>query len=79
MCLAFLTILISALLIENAHAYIGPGLGLGAIGAFIGLVVAVFLAIVGVIWYPLKRLLRKAKAGKADTNQNTEDVKSSER
>ena len=44
----------------NAAAYVGPGLGLGAIGAFIGVVVTVLLAIIGLFWYPLKRLIRKA-------------------
>ncbi len=39
-----------------AQAYVGPGLGLGAIGAFFGILFAVFLAVVGIFWYPLKRL-----------------------
>jgi O-antigen/teichoic acid export membrane protein len=79
MRLIFLILLISVFLIDNAYAYVGPGLGLGAIGAFVGVVVAVLLAIVGVIWYPLKRMLRKFKAAKADTNQNNENARSSER
>ncbi len=79
MHLVTLIILFSILLAGNAYAYLGPGLGLGAIGAFIGMVVAVFLAIVGVIWYPLKRLLRKFKPAKTDSNKNIEDAKSSER
>lgn len=45
-----------------ADAYVGPGLGVGAIAAFFGAVLAVLLAIVGVIWYPLKRLLNRRKA-----------------
>lgn len=44
-----------------ADAYVGPGLGVGAIAAFFGAVLAVLLAIVGVIWYPLKRLLNRRK------------------
>ena len=43
----------------NALAYVGPGVGLGVIGAFLGTVLAVLLAIVGVIWYPMKRLISK--------------------
>jgi len=39
-----------------ALAYVGPGAGLSAIGTFLALVAAVFLAIVGFIWYPIKRL-----------------------
>ena len=45
-----------------ALAYVGPGLGMGAIAAFFGAVLAVLLAIVGVVWYPIKRLLGKRKA-----------------
>ena len=50
-----------------AHAYVGPGLGLGLIGAILGALLTVILAIAGVIWYPVKRLLRKksqTQAGK---------------
>jgi hypothetical protein len=39
-----------------AHAYFGPGAGITAIGTVIALIGAVFLAIVGFIWYPIKRL-----------------------
>lgn len=42
-----------------AHAYVGPGLGLGALGAIIGTVVAVVLAFFGLLWYPIKRMLKK--------------------
>lgn len=45
-----------------AFAYIGPGAGLGAIGTLIALIGAVMLAVVGFLWYPLKRLLRKEPA-----------------
>jgi hypothetical protein len=46
-----------------ALAYVGPGLGVGALAAFFGAVLAVLLAIVGVVWYPLKRLINRRKAG----------------
>lgn len=46
---------------DTALAYVGPGLGVGAIAAFLGAVLAVLLAIVGVVWYPLKRFLNRNK------------------
>jgi len=55
---------LAALLItapQNAQAYIGPGAGVGAVGTAIALVGAVILLIVGFVWYPLKRLLRRGK------------------
>ncbi len=45
----------------SALAYVGPGAGLSAIGSFLALIAAVFLALVGFIWYPIKRLLRRNK------------------
>jgi hypothetical protein len=41
-----------------AHAYVGPGLGVGVLGAMLGLLVAIVMAVIGTIWYPLKRLFR---------------------
>lgn len=46
---------------QIAYAYIGPGAGITAIGTVIALIGAVFLAIVGFIWYPFKRLKAKIK------------------
>lgn len=42
-----------------AWAYIGPGSGLSAIGAAFALVASVVVALVGFVWYPLKRVWRK--------------------
>lgn len=56
-----------------AHAYIGPGAGISAIGAALALVAAVFFAIVGFVWYPVKRLMKKRKAAeKAETPPSPE-------
>ena len=42
-----------------ALAYIGPGAGISAIGTALALLGAVFLLLVGFVWYPVKRLLRR--------------------
>ena len=47
-----------------AMAYIGPGAGLGAIALTVGLVLGVALLLVGFLWYPLKRMMRKTKTDK---------------
>lgn len=44
---------------QAGHAYIGPGLGAGAIAAVLGTVAAIFMAFVALLWYPMKRMLRK--------------------
>lgn len=46
-----------------AQAYIGPGLGAGAIAAALGVIGSIFLALFAVIWYPVKRMLKKRKSG----------------
>ena len=60
-----------ALLIDPAHAYVGPGLGAGAIGAVLGVVAAIFLAVFAVVYYPIKRAIKKKKAAQA---ANTPDA-----
>ena len=42
-------------------AYVGPGAGLSAIGAFLAILAGIVVAIVGFIWYPIKRLIRSVK------------------
>lgn len=48
----------------SAYAYLGPGLGLGALGIAAGILLSVVLAIVAVVWYPLKRLFKNRKEDK---------------
>lgn len=44
-----------------SYAYIGPGMGGGAIAAIVGFFAAVFLALWGIIYYPIKRALKNRK------------------
>jgi hypothetical protein len=61
-----LAVILVLLLPLNAEAYVGPGLGLGTIGVVLGTVLSVFLALIAIIWYPFKRLLKKMRTGKPD-------------
>jgi hypothetical protein len=54
--------IMSASVAAPAHAYIGPGAGLSAVGTALALLAACFLAVVGFVWYPIKRFMRGAKA-----------------
>ncbi len=47
----------------EALAYVGPGAGLSAIGAALALVGAILLGIIGFLWYPIKRLMKRKKDG----------------
>jgi hypothetical protein len=44
-----------------AQAYIGPGLGVGVISAVLGFVASLAMAVVALIWYPIKRLFRRRR------------------
>lgn len=46
-------------------AYVGPGAGLSAIGAFLAVVVGILSALFGFLWYPLKRILKNRRRRKA--------------
>jgi uncharacterized membrane protein len=47
------------LLTDCAYAYIGPGAGLGMIGSLIAIIVAVVIIFLGLIIYPIRRLLKR--------------------
>ena len=55
----YFIILLVTLTPIQAQAYIGPGMGLGLSVMVIGLFVAFILLIVGLIWLPIRRILRK--------------------
>lgn len=63
-------------------AYVGPGLGVGALALLSGLLGSILLALLSIFWYPLKRLLQRlrpkgteeaANAKQADKPRATED------
>lgn len=56
-----------------AHSYIGPGMGGGAIAVIVGFFAAVFLALWGILYYPIKRALRNRKT--KDLSTKTEKHK----
>tara|TARA_A100001011_G_C13530172_1_gene524238 strand:- start:129 stop:317 length:189 start_codon:yes stop_codon:yes gene_type:complete len=44
-----------------SYAYIGPGMGGGVIAAIVGFFGAVLLGLWGILYYPIKRALKKRK------------------
>jgi len=52
------------MMVAPAQAYLGPGLGAGTIGVVLGIVGAFFLALFAVVWYPVKRLIKRKKEQK---------------
>jgi hypothetical protein len=71
-----LTVAMILALATPARAYVGPGAGLTVIGAALAFIAAIVLAIVGFVWYPVKRLAcavkaRRAKAPEVPVNNLT--------
>ena len=46
------------------YAYLGPGMGGGVIAAIVGFFIAIFLALWGILYYPIKRALKNRKEKK---------------
>jgi len=66
---AFLVIL---LVPASGLAYVGPGAGLTAIGAVFALAGSLLLAVVGFIWYPIRRFRRALKQRKSGQEAGAE-------
>lgn len=52
-----------------ASAYIGPGAGAGTIAVVFGILAAIIMAFFGLLWYPVKRLLKKRRTTRADATR----------
>ena len=46
---------------SSVFAYIGPGMGGGIIAAVLGVLGAILLALFGILYYPIKRMLKSRK------------------
>lgn len=56
------SVFLAVLVLPNlAQAYVGPGTGLSAIGSFLALLAGILIAILGFLWYPIKRLFGRKK------------------
>lgn len=70
---------LALLVAAPAHAYIGPGVGLGVIGTVFGIVATLALAVFGFLWYPAKRLLAKRRGAAPKLATAAEPVEQAER
>ena len=75
-----ISLLLNGLLISSsANAYLGPGMGGGAIAAVLGLLVAILLGFFSILYYPIKRKLMKREVGsQQDSENNTENENENE-
>ena len=61
-CLVLLMVQIPAM------AYIGPGAGIPFIGSFIGFIVTIVLVISAILFWPIRKLLKKKKSKTQDSD-----------
>jgi hypothetical protein len=55
----------------SALAYVGPGLGAGTLGVIIGFVGSILLALFAIVWFPVKRMLKKRQGDSAAAEQDS--------
>lgn len=62
-CAAILVVLLALGVLTplEAQAYVGPGAGITAIGSLLALIAGLLFAIVGFVWYPIKRMRRRRR------------------
>ena len=65
----FLTVFVSM----PAFSYIGPGMSGGVLAAIIGFFVAIFLGLWGILYYPIKRALKRRKDKITTSSKFTND------
>lgn len=55
-----------AVIATPALAYVDPGMSLGSVAVVLGGLVLVILVFIAILWYPLRRLLRKMRHMRAE-------------
>lgn len=68
-----LSVVLTVFLPQTVFAYMGPGTGLSAIGSALALLAGIIIAILGFIWYPMKRILGKKKSQEPDQIKDKEE------
>lgn len=56
-----------------SFAYIGPGMGGGVLAAIVGFFAAILLGLWGILYYPIKRALKRRKEKKMLSNESNND------
>ena len=59
-----LKILFLLFITTSSNAYLGPGIGGGALAATLVIVISIFAVLFVLIWFPVKRLIKKRKEKK---------------
>ena len=55
------------------YAYLGPGMGGGVIAVIVGFLIAIFLALWGILYCPIKRGLKNRKEKKMSLKDSNDE------
>ena len=53
-----------ALFASPAAAYVGPGAGISVLGSLLGILATIFVAIGAILFWPIRKLMKRRKAKK---------------
>ena len=57
-----------------SYAYIGPGAGAGTIAVVLGILASIVMAFFAILWYPVKRVIKKRKVNKKANKEANKEV-----
>jgi protein-S-isoprenylcysteine O-methyltransferase Ste14 len=66
--LRILVILLLALLSGSLEAYVGPGAGISVLGSLLGILATLFVAIGAILFWPVRKLMKRRKAASKAEN-----------
>ena len=62
--LRIIGLLLLALSTSPAAAYIGPGAGISVLGSLLGILATIFVAIGAILFWPIRKMMKRRKAKK---------------
>ncbi len=65
--LKILILLLAAFFASPASAYVGPGAGISVLGSLLGILATIIVAIGAIIFWPVRKFLKRKKARSEST------------
>jgi len=57
-------LILLTLIASSATAYVGPGAGISVLGSLLGILATIFVAFGAILFWPVRKLMRRRKAKK---------------
>ncbi len=69
-----ISVLALLLMASSAFAYVGPGAGISVLGSLLGILATIVLALVAIVMWPIRKMMKRRKAAAAETAEGKEQV-----